>query len=168
MISKSHSRLLARKLWTETQGPIPHGMQLHHRDGNALNNELTNLEVCTPEEHIAFHKALGHKIQRNFIAKADFYASFTPEQKFKFREASAASGRLLKGIPKSQAHKAKLREIASAHPVEMIDLKTGKIVNEFPSVIEASRVLNMQRGHVLRVIRGLRKSWRGHVFRYKG
>lgn len=40
-----------RVVWEEAHGPIPSGMQVHHKDHDRFNNRLDNLEVLTTEEH---------------------------------------------------------------------------------------------------------------------
>lgn len=40
-----------RLIWEAFNGPIPNGMQINHKDGDKLNNRLSNLEVCTPSEN---------------------------------------------------------------------------------------------------------------------
>ena len=39
-------------------GEVPYGKQIHHIDGNCLNNSIDNLEALTPEEHRAKHAEL--------------------------------------------------------------------------------------------------------------
>lgn len=168
-MDKSLSRYHARRIWIEVNGPIPKGMQLHHRDGNPYNNSLDNLMVCTPEEHIKLHEEMGHKIQPNFIARADFFSQMSPEEQAAFREKGRING--LKVKPRKWTDEDKLiaqqRNAERSNCVEMVELKTGKIVKEFFSIKEASEELGMQRAHIRRVIKGQRKSWRGYVFRYK-
>lgn len=36
---------------------------VHHKDNNKLNNDINNLEIMSPEEHISLHKA-GKKINK--------------------------------------------------------------------------------------------------------
>jgi hypothetical protein len=49
---------LHRELWKAHHGPIPAGWQVHHKDGNALNNDPANLD-CMPaglhHQHHAQH-----------------------------------------------------------------------------------------------------------------
>ncbi len=44
-----------RWIWTQTNGPIPEGMEIHHTCGNRLCYEITHLEALTPQEHSDRH-----------------------------------------------------------------------------------------------------------------
>ena len=44
-----------RKIWEDNYGPIPDGMHIHHIDKNKLNNDISNLQLVTPEEHAKIH-----------------------------------------------------------------------------------------------------------------
>ncbi|MGL6095002.1 MAG: HNH endonuclease signature motif containing protein [Fimbriiglobus sp.] len=48
---KQSPRYLHRDKWTDRHGPIPAGHEVHHKDGNPLNNRLTNLVCITVAEH---------------------------------------------------------------------------------------------------------------------
>jgi uncharacterized CHY-type Zn-finger protein len=46
---------LHQEVWKFHNGDIPDGYHVHHRDGNSLNNDITNLE-CLPEfDHLSMH-----------------------------------------------------------------------------------------------------------------
>ena len=46
-------------------GPCPKGKQINHKDGNKLNNNLENLEYCTPSENaIHSYNVLGKQAAR--------------------------------------------------------------------------------------------------------
>jgi hypothetical protein len=50
-----------RKIWEEANGPIPldelaRTYEIHHIDGNRKNNELSNLQCVSIEEHYKIHK----------------------------------------------------------------------------------------------------------------
>lgn len=44
---------LHRDAWAAAFGPIPKGCHIHHRDGNVLNNRLSNLECIPAAKHLS-------------------------------------------------------------------------------------------------------------------
>lgn len=46
---------LHRHVYEDNFGPIPEGHQVHHRDGDPLNNAPTNLIALTRKRHMAAH-----------------------------------------------------------------------------------------------------------------
>ena len=40
-----------RLVWVFHNGPIPEGYDVHHKDGNKLNNKINNLEVIKHDQH---------------------------------------------------------------------------------------------------------------------
>ena len=68
-------------VWEYYNGPIPHGYEIHHKDGNKHNNSIENLACLTPSEHHSLHmqqfmqdKAFVKKLHDN-LDKARIYAS---------------------------------------------------------------------------------------------
>ena len=54
--TKSGGRgLLHRHVWEFHNGPIPKGHQIHHKDGNCLNNDISNLACLSTKEHRQEH-----------------------------------------------------------------------------------------------------------------
>jgi hypothetical protein len=47
----SRSELMHRVVYSNTYGNIPHGWQVHHRDGDPANNDIENLVCCPASEH---------------------------------------------------------------------------------------------------------------------
>jgi HNH endonuclease len=43
------------EIWEAAHGPIPPGWEVHHRDGDALNNDLDNLECLEAGAHRRYH-----------------------------------------------------------------------------------------------------------------
>lgn len=144
-------------------------MHLHHLDANSRNNEIDNLVVCTPEEHLEYHRLLGHKINDNFILKANFFDEMTEVEQEQFRIKGREYSRRRVSFERTAQSilKQKLSNKPNSNSLEMIQVKTGKIKSEFFSIKEAAEYLGIQRAHIRRVISGKRKAWRGYVFRYK-
>lgn len=44
---------LHRNVWRAAFGDIPRGCHIHHKDGNVLNNALSNLECLPADEHLS-------------------------------------------------------------------------------------------------------------------
>jgi predicted DNA-binding protein YlxM (UPF0122 family) len=44
--------------WEKLNGKIPKGYELHHKDLNKLNNDVSNLQLVTPKEHTEIHSKL--------------------------------------------------------------------------------------------------------------
>jgi hypothetical protein len=55
---KQRRQLAHRWLWEQANGPIPDGHEIHHRDHNPLNNDLSNLMCVTAEWHDDHHQRL--------------------------------------------------------------------------------------------------------------
>lgn len=55
----SHTRKrLHQAVWISHNGPIPKGCEIHHKDLNKENNDISNLECLTRKEHHDLHNAL--------------------------------------------------------------------------------------------------------------
>ena len=46
---------LHRAVWEYYNGEIPKGFQIHHKDGNIDNNDISNLECLSSREHLSNH-----------------------------------------------------------------------------------------------------------------
>lgn len=44
-----------RVLWESINGPVPPGFDLHHIDGNPLNNKIENIMLITKSDHQRHH-----------------------------------------------------------------------------------------------------------------
>lgn len=53
--------LLHRNVWKDERGPIPEGYEVHHKDGNKMNNTIENLTLLTSEEHGRAHGFGGNQ-----------------------------------------------------------------------------------------------------------
>lgn len=43
-------------VWENENGTIPEGMQIHHKDHDKANNDISNLQLVTPLEHKRIHQ----------------------------------------------------------------------------------------------------------------
>ena len=61
---KQRRRIAHRWIWERANGPIPDGYEIHHRDGDALNNDPANLQLVTAAWHDDYHQRLreDHRI----------------------------------------------------------------------------------------------------------
>src|SRR3990167_3675784 len=55
-LKRSHGRKrLHQEIWISIHGEIPQGYAIHHKDGNSLNNEISNLECISRSLHMSQH-----------------------------------------------------------------------------------------------------------------
>ena len=52
---------LHRVVWETFNGPIKKGYEVHHKDHNTKNNNISNLELIETSEHRSFHTNLVDK-----------------------------------------------------------------------------------------------------------
>lgn len=48
-------RLLHRQVWVKHNGKIPKGYEIHHKDGDWKNNDISNLEIVLKADHAREH-----------------------------------------------------------------------------------------------------------------
>ena len=71
--------LVANGYWAKGQAEVPKGHEIHHKDFNPFNNDLSNLQLVTNSEHSAIHWQVDRERKRSqFNARM---AALTPEQK---------------------------------------------------------------------------------------
>lgn len=87
-----------RYVWEQNVGPIPDGFDVHHKDKNFLNNEISNLELVEHKNHCRRHTYeqfnLDYKEQyvkcdwcdREFLWTIDMQRQHRYSSKFKGKE----------------------------------------------------------------------------------
>jgi hypothetical protein len=55
-MGKFHKISNYRKIYEDHFGKIPDGYHIHHIDGNPLNNDISNLQCLSPEDHKNIHE----------------------------------------------------------------------------------------------------------------
>jgi len=63
-IKQKRYRLEHNIVWEEHFGKIPENYQIHHKDGNKLNNDINNLELVSPIYHKRIHS--GCELRNGF------------------------------------------------------------------------------------------------------
>lgn len=58
-----------RKIWETIYGPIPKGYEIHHIDGNRMNNDIENLRCVSIEEHYEIHYKQGDYLACTIMSK---------------------------------------------------------------------------------------------------
>jgi len=72
-------------------GAIPNGYEINHKDGNKVNNELSNLELCTHKDNIIHsYKVLKRKTLRG-KDHWNYGKTFSNDTKQKMSEAKKGS-----------------------------------------------------------------------------
>lgn len=127
---------LHRAVWEYHNGPIPDGYHVHHKDGNYDNNDISNLECLSPQEHFAEHYQYTSEFnsrqdQLDHLAEIRVLASEwhkSEEGREWHRQVSAKAF-----LPGGAAYEAKKRKAAerAANPVVRICDECG---TEFASV----------------------------------
>ncbi len=54
-----HSQFRYRRIYQRHFGPIPEGYEIHHRDGDFSNNQPSNLQALSVEDHYKVHRNQG-------------------------------------------------------------------------------------------------------------
>ena len=59
-------RLLHRVIWIEHNGPIPDGLEIHHKNGDWTDNRIENMELLSKAEHMRMHMQERFKDQHYY------------------------------------------------------------------------------------------------------
>lgn len=70
---------LHQEVWKAANGPIPKGFQVHHKDGNPGNNEISNLELLTSAQHHAEHRRMPTFNLERAKRSMDWARKFAPK-----------------------------------------------------------------------------------------
>lgn len=90
----SDGEYLHRKVWVVNKGPIPAKHDVHHKDHNCSNNNLSNLELLSDTEHGRRHMSLPERIK---ASRENMYKTAIPAAvawRKKNPKAASAIGKL--------------------------------------------------------------------------
>lgn len=65
---RKNARQLHRAVWEHYNGTIPDGYQIHHKDFDVDNNDISNLECLPAKEHLKLHAA-RNKTNPHYVEK---------------------------------------------------------------------------------------------------
>ena len=60
-----------RRVWEDANGPIPDGYEIHHVNGDKLDNRLANLRCMRIRDHRSMHKRKYASKQEELAARAE-------------------------------------------------------------------------------------------------
>ena len=156
---------LHQYIWMVANGcDIPEGYDIHHIDGNKLNNSIYNLELVEHKKHLSKHKKgkLHTEESKNKMSKAH-------KGKFHSEETRRKIGDLHKGFKHSKESKEKMSKANVNNPklskqVMQLTLN-GELVKIWLSVNECCRN-GFDQGNVSRCCNGKLKTYKGFIWRY--
>lgn len=77
---------LHREVWEYYKGSIPDGFEIHHKDFNRLNNDISNLECLSKKDHCLRHTK--HKKAEPINSKEIFLTMINRAKNFRLIEDS--------------------------------------------------------------------------------
>ena len=91
---------LHRIIWVIVNGDIPEGYDVHHIDGNKLNNSIYNLELVEHKKHMSEHKMGKHRSEetKKKIGKSHKGKIVSFETKLKMSKANVNNPKLSKQV----------------------------------------------------------------------
>ena len=56
-------------IYEHYKGPVPEGYHIHHKDGNPLNNDISNLEAVVGSAHLSAHSVVFHQSNKEQVKR---------------------------------------------------------------------------------------------------
>ena len=142
---ENNQHLLAHRIiWECVNGEIPkdekgNPYHIHHIDGNKYNNSIHNLELLHPSKHISKHM-IGNTIN---------------------------NGRIMNEETKNKISISHINNIYLSKPVLMLDKITEEVIEEYPSISEASRQNKCNHSKISLCCQGKRKTHNNKKWKFK-
>lgn len=105
--------LLHRVVWFAARGSIPEGLEPNHRNGNKLDNAITNLELVTPTRNIEHAIETGLLVPRTGFR--GIRAKLTDAQVVELRARLARGERQIDLAPEYGIAQSQISRIASGY-----------------------------------------------------
>ena len=159
---------LHQYIWMTANGcDIPEGYDVHHIDGNKLNNSIYNLELKEKGEHIREHKIGKQRSEetKKKISEHKIGTHHSEETKKKISESH--KGKIFSEETKkkiSESHKGVYNNPKNSKQVAQYTLD-GELVKIWLSANECGRN-GFNQAHVADCCRGERKTHKGFIWRY--
>lgn len=129
---RGRSHLEHRWLWEQENGPIPEGFQIHHKDGDGFNNDLSNLELVSTREHGEIH-SIHPKVKSCAVCGGDFRPA--PTKRERAKTCSRQCFRALLSDGATARHSGNVERDESIHA----DKQGGMLNSELADKYELSR-----------------------------
>lgn len=139
---------LHQYIWMVANGcDIPDGYDIHHIDGNKLNNSIYNLELVEHKNHMSEHKMGKHRSE---------------ETKKKISESH--KGKIISEETKNKMSNAHVNNTKLSKKVTQYTLE-GELVKIWDSIMEAERN-GYHQGHISACCQGKKKTHKGFIWKY--
>ena len=69
-------------VWEQCNGPIPAGMDIHHRNGNRLDNRIENLQLLARPEHMRIHSSKSKRVAGDWWKRCSICGRFQPLRQY--------------------------------------------------------------------------------------
>ena len=84
--------LVHRRVWEQAHGPIPDGMEIHHRNGVKTDNRLENLEIVSKFEHRKRHAGVEMNDAGELVKRCSTCGHVKPVEGGYYRHPRADDG----------------------------------------------------------------------------
>ena len=144
---------LHQYIWICVNGDIPNGFDIHHIDGNKLNNSIYNLEIVEHKKHMSEHK-IGNKCHQG--------KNHSEETKKKISEGN--KGKIVSEDTKEKISKRLTNNPKTSKQVAQYTLY-GELVKIWESASECGRN-GFNYGCVSACCNGVLKKHKGYIWKY--
>lgn len=150
---RRNAKSLHVAIWEHyNEKPVPKGFNIHHKDGNTFNNDISNLECVNTKEHLSKHG-------KNNWQNKEFRENGI-KQLNSIRDKAKEWHKSKAGLEWHQKIK-----YAYSRPVEQYEIN-GKKITSFLSMKDASDITGVSYSSITKCASGKIKTGGGYVWKY--